>query len=53
DARGCIQFLNAPYAEFLGVDPEAVLGRDAREVIENTRMHEVLESGSCQEICRL
>ncbi|WP_248623723.1 sigma-54 interaction domain-containing protein [Cobetia crustatorum] len=48
DARGCIQFLNAPYAEFLGVDPEAVLGRDAREVIENTRMHEVLESGRAE-----
>lgn len=48
DAQGGIQFLNAPYAEFLGVEASEVLGRDVSEVIENTRMHEVLESGRAE-----
>ncbi|MBZ9559154.1 MULTISPECIES: sigma 54-interacting transcriptional regulator [unclassified Modicisalibacter] len=48
DAEGRITYLNAPYADFLEVDPVAALGRPVAEVIENTRMPEVLASGKAE-----
>jgi len=45
DADGKIIFLNSPYGRFLGVDPGAQIGKHVTEVIENTRMHIVAETG--------
>ncbi len=45
DVEGKIIFLNSPYGRFLGVDPSAQIGKHATEVIENTRMHIVAETG--------
>lgn len=45
DRQGIVQEFNAAYARFLGVPPAAVIGRHVTEVIENTRMHVVLETG--------
>lgn len=42
---GYIEILSKPYAEFLGVDREAAIGKHVREVIENTRMDIVIETG--------
>nr|WP_297460905.1 sigma 54-interacting transcriptional regulator [uncultured Halomonas sp.] len=48
DAKGRIAYINAPYADFLGVDPLAAIGRPVSEVIENTRMPEVVKSGKAE-----
>jgi len=45
DAEGYVTHFNEPYGEFLGVDPEAQLGKHCTEVIENTRMHVVGQTG--------
>lgn len=42
DQNGDIQMLSDAYAEFLEVDKETVLGKHVTQVIENTRMHQVL-----------
>ncbi|GAB2783639.1 sigma-54-dependent Fis family transcriptional regulator [Halomonas shantousis] len=48
DADARIVYLNAPYAAFLEVDAQEVVGRDVREVIENTRMPQVVASGQAE-----
>ncbi|MFZ0243693.1 MAG: sigma 54-interacting transcriptional regulator [Desulfobacterales bacterium] len=45
DAEGFITHFNKPYGRFLGLDPEAQIGRHCTEVIENTRMHIVAKTG--------
>lgn len=45
DRRGKIIFFSKTYGEFLGIQPEKVLGKNCTEVIENTRMHIVAETG--------
>jgi len=45
DERGTIVMFNRAYGEFLNVDPAAMIGRDVREAIENTRMHLVVQTG--------
>ncbi|MGB6067425.1 MAG: sigma 54-interacting transcriptional regulator [Desulfomonilaceae bacterium] len=50
DAYGYVTHFNKPYGQFLGVDPEAQIGKHVTEVIENTRMHIVAETGQ-PEIC--
>ncbi|MFZ5650383.1 MAG: sigma 54-interacting transcriptional regulator [Bacillota bacterium] len=45
DDQARITKISQAYAEFLGVGREEVIGKDVREVIENTRMHVVLETG--------
>lgn len=45
DRRGRIIFFSKTYGEFLGIEPEKVLGKNCTEVIENTRMHIVAETG--------
>ncbi len=45
DADGYIIHFNKPYGEFLGIDPEAQIGKHVTKVIENTRMHIVARTG--------
>ena len=45
DANGYITHFNKPYGTFLGVDPDAQIGKHVTEVIENTRMHVVAKTG--------
>jgi transcriptional regulator with PAS, ATPase and Fis domain len=45
DADGYVTHFNKPYGKFLGVDPEAQIGKHTTEVIENTRMHVVAKTG--------
>ncbi len=45
DANGYITHFNKPYGQFLGLDPEAQIGKHCTEVIENTRMHIVAKTG--------
>lgn len=45
DQQGFISYMNDHYCEFLDVDKEAVIGKHVTEVIENTRMHVVTDTG--------
>jgi len=48
DFSGKILYFNKPYADFLGIDAKKVIGKDVREVIENTRMHIVAKTGKAE-----
>ncbi len=48
DDQGNITFLSQPYADFLGVKREEAVGRHVTEVIENTRMHIVVQKGDVE-----
>jgi transcriptional regulator with PAS, ATPase and Fis domain len=45
DPDGYVLFFNEPYGRFLGVDPAEQIGRHASEVVENTRMCIVAQTG--------
>ncbi len=45
DPKGRVILLNTPYARFLGVRAEEQLGKHCTEVVENSRMHIVAETG--------
>ncbi len=45
DPKGRILYFNRPYGQFIGVDPEAQIGRHVTDVIENSRMHIVVKTG--------
>jgi len=45
DADGYVTHFNQPYGQFLGIEPEAQIGKHCTEVIENTRMHIVAQTG--------
>jgi transcriptional regulator with PAS, ATPase and Fis domain len=45
DDRGYITHFNKPYGLFLDMDPDAQIGKHCTEVIENTRMHIVAQTG--------
>lgn len=45
DANGYITHFNQPYGRFLGLDPEVQIGKHCTEVVENTRMHIVAQTG--------
>jgi transcriptional regulator with PAS, ATPase and Fis domain len=45
DAEGYVTHFNRPYGDFLGIDPEAQIGRHCTEVVENSRMHLVARTG--------
>jgi PAS domain S-box-containing protein len=45
DAEGIVTFYSKSYEDFLGIPREKVLGHHVTEVIENTRMHVVLQTG--------
>ena len=48
DPNGYIMYLNKPYGEFLGINPEEQIGKHVTDVIENTRMHIVAETGKAE-----
>ncbi len=45
DAEGIVTFYSKSYERVLGIPRAQVLGRHVAEVIENTRMHVVLQTG--------
>jgi transcriptional regulator with PAS, ATPase and Fis domain len=45
DAEGHVIYFNKPYGEFLGIDPDAQIGKHCTEVVENSRMHIVAQTG--------
>ncbi len=45
DAEGRVTHFNKPYGKFLGMAPEAQIGRHCTEVLDNTRMHTVAATG--------
>ncbi len=48
DAEGIITHFNKPYGQFLGIDPEAQIGRHCTEAVENSRMHIVAQTGKAE-----
>ncbi len=52
DKTGVIRYLNKLYCDFLGVEQSEAVGNHVTQVIENTRMHEVIKTG-CSEIAQL
>lgn len=45
DSDGVIQYMSNNYCDFLGVERDAVLGKHVTDVIENTKMHLVAQTG--------
>ena len=45
DSQGFITHFNKPYGDFLGLDSAAQIGKHCTEVIENSRMHIVAQTG--------
>ena len=50
DKNGYITMMNDAYGEMLNIDPRKAIGRHVADVIENTRMHLVAQTGKA-EIC--
>ncbi len=48
DVNGVITFLSRPYARFLGIKREEAMGRHVSDVIENSRMHIVVQKGEVE-----
>jgi PAS domain S-box-containing protein len=48
DPEGYVTHFNAPYGQFLGVDPKDQIGKHCTDVIENTRMHIVAKTGKAE-----
>ena len=48
DAKGFITHFNKPYGDFLGVEPEKQIGKHVTEVVENSRMHIVAQTGKAE-----
>ncbi|MBI4961654.1 MAG: sigma 54-interacting transcriptional regulator [Desulfomonile tiedjei] len=48
DVEGYITHFNTPYGQFLGVDPRVQIGKHCTEVVENTRMHIVAQTGKAE-----
>jgi PAS domain S-box-containing protein len=48
DKNGTIIMINQSYCDFLGTTIEDAIGKHVTEVIENTRMHIVLETGKAE-----
>jgi PAS domain S-box-containing protein len=48
DAEGIITHFNRFYGQFLGVDPQAQIGRRCTEAVENSRMHIVAQTGKAE-----
>ncbi|WP_242868838.1 sigma-54-dependent Fis family transcriptional regulator [Desulfotomaculum copahuensis] len=45
DAKGKITFINQSMADFMGLEPERVIGRHITSVVENSRLHIVARTG--------
>lgn len=48
DPNGYITHFNEPYGAFVGVDSHKQIGRHIKDVIENTRMHIVAQTGKAE-----
>jgi PAS domain S-box-containing protein len=48
DADGFVTHFNKPYGQFLGLNPVEQIGKHCTEVIENTRMHIVAQTGKTE-----
>jgi len=48
NADGIITHFNRPYGRFLGLDPEAQIGKHCTAAIENSRMHIVAKTGKAE-----
>lgn len=48
DADGIILYFNRPYARFLEVDAEAMVGKHVTDVLANSRMHIVAKTGRAE-----
>ena len=48
DKEGYILYFNRPYARFLGIEAEQVIGKHVSEVLEGSRMHIVAKSGKAE-----
>ncbi len=48
DEQGIVTMFNQAYSDFLGVPAEEVIGHRVQEVIENTRMHIVVQTGQAE-----
>jgi PAS domain S-box-containing protein len=48
DSEGIITHFNQFYGQFLGVDPQAQIGRHCTEAVENSRMHIVARTGKAE-----
>ena len=48
DANGYVIHFNTPYGTYLGLDPQEQIGKHCTEVVENTRMHFVAETGEAE-----
>jgi transcriptional regulator with PAS, ATPase and Fis domain len=46
DERGYVTHFNKPYGLFLNLDSQAQIGKHCTDVVENTRMHIVAQSGT-------
>jgi len=45
DGEGRVVFFSKTYGIFLGINPEEAVGKKCYEVVENSRMHLVAETG--------
>jgi transcriptional regulator with PAS, ATPase and Fis domain len=48
DVDGYILYFNRPYARFLGIESEQVIGKHVTEVLEGSRMHIVAQTGKAE-----
>lgn len=48
DKEAKIMMLNRTYSDFLNVNPEEAIGRHVVDVIENTRMHQIVVNGKTE-----
>jgi PAS domain S-box-containing protein len=48
DKQGIITKMNRAYGNFLGLDPQKVVGKQVVDVIPNTRMHLVAQNGKAE-----
>ncbi|KAB2954142.1 PAS domain-containing protein [Heliorestis acidaminivorans] len=48
DSQGIITMVNSAFCRFLGFEESELLGKPVKEVIENTRLHVVLETGQAE-----
>ncbi len=48
DPQGIVTHFNAPYGRFLGIDPEAQIGKHCTASVENSRLHLVAKTGKAE-----
>ena len=48
DEKGYITHMNEPYGNYLNLDPGAQIGKHCTEVVENSRMHIVAQTGKSE-----